>query len=33
VSPRPNDSVRIAPGELTVTVPPVSWTALGLDLG
>jgi alpha-N-arabinofuranosidase len=31
VAPRSNDSVRIVEGELTVTLPPVSWTALGLD--
>ncbi|KRE29076.1 alpha-N-arabinofuranosidase [Agromyces sp. Soil535] len=30
VAPRPNDSVRIEDGELTVTLPPVSWTALSL---
>jgi alpha-N-arabinofuranosidase len=30
VAPRPNDSIRIAGGELTVTLPPVSWTALAL---
>ena len=30
VTPRPNDSVRIADGVLTVTLPPVSWTAIGL---
>jgi alpha-N-arabinofuranosidase len=32
VTPRSNDSVRIVEDELTVTLPPVSWTALGLDL-
>ncbi|WP_448809112.1 arabinosylfuranosidase ArfA [Agromyces bauzanensis] len=30
VAPRPNDSVRVEGGELTVTLPPVSWTALSL---
>jgi alpha-N-arabinofuranosidase len=30
VAPRPNDSIRILGGELTVTLPPVSWTALAL---
>jgi alpha-N-arabinofuranosidase len=30
VAPRPNDSVRIEGGELTITLPPVSWTALSL---
>jgi len=30
VAPRVNDSVRLAGGELTVTLPPVSWTALSL---
>ena len=30
VAPRANDSVRITDGELTVTLPPVSWTALAL---
>ena len=30
IAPRANDSVRIAGGELTVTLPPVSWTALSL---
>lgn len=30
VAPRANDSVRIEGGELTVTLPPVSWTALSL---
>jgi alpha-N-arabinofuranosidase len=32
VAPRSNDSVSLVEGELTVTLPPVSWTALGLDL-
>ncbi|RZS68109.1 alpha-N-arabinofuranosidase [Agromyces ramosus] len=30
VAPRSNDSVRIDGGELTVTLPPVSWTAISL---
>nr|WP_206527917.1 alpha-N-arabinofuranosidase [Microbacterium amylolyticum] len=30
VSTKPNDSARIDGGTLTVTLPPVSWTALGL---
>jgi len=30
VAPRANDSVRIEGGELTITLPPVSWTALSL---
>ena len=30
VAPRANDSVRIDGGELTVTLPPVSWTAISL---
>lgn len=30
VAPRPNDSAHIDGGELTVTLPPVSWTALSL---
>ncbi|MFC5788752.1 alpha-N-arabinofuranosidase [Agromyces tardus] len=30
VAPRRNDSVRIEGGELTITLPPVSWTALSL---
>jgi alpha-L-arabinofuranosidase len=30
VAPSVNDSVRLAGGELTVTLPPVSWTALSL---
>jgi alpha-L-arabinofuranosidase len=30
VAPQPNDSVRIAGGELTVTLPPVSWSAIAL---
>jgi len=30
VAPRSNDSVRIEGGELTVTLPPVSWTAISL---
>lgn len=30
IAPHPNDSVRIAGGEVTVTLPPVSWTAIGL---
>ncbi|HYP72523.1 MAG TPA: alpha-L-arabinofuranosidase C-terminal domain-containing protein, partial [Microbacterium sp.] len=30
VAPRPNDSASIAGGELTITLPPVSWTALAL---
>ncbi|MGX5695536.1 arabinosylfuranosidase ArfA [Agromyces soli] len=30
VAPRANDSVRIEGGSLTVTLPPVSWTALSL---
>ena len=30
VAPRPNDSVSIESGALTVTLPPVSWTAIAL---
>lgn len=30
VAPRPNDTVRVDGGELTVTLPPVSWTAIAL---
>lgn len=30
VASRPNDSVRLGDGALTVTLPPVSWTALSL---
>jgi alpha-N-arabinofuranosidase len=30
VRPEPNDSARIADGVLTVTLPPVSWTAVAL---
>jgi len=30
VSPKPNDTARIAGGELTITLPPVSWTAIAL---
>lgn len=30
VAPRPNGSVRLDGGALTVTLPPVSWTALSL---
>ena len=30
VAPRANDSVRLEGGELTVTLPPVSWTAVSL---
>lgn len=30
VAPRANDSVRIDGGELAVTLPPVSWTAISL---
>lgn len=30
VAPRMNDSVRIEGGRLTITLPPVSWTALSL---
>ena len=30
VAPRPNDTVRIDGGELAVTLPPVSWTAISL---
>jgi alpha-N-arabinofuranosidase len=32
VSPRVNDSVRLEDGGLTVTLPPISWTALSLAL-
>ncbi len=31
VGPRPNDSVQIAEGTVTITLPPVSWTALTLS--
>ena len=30
VTPHPNDAVRVEGGELTITLPPVSWTALSL---
>ncbi|MCT9819758.1 alpha-N-arabinofuranosidase [Microbacterium sp. W1N] len=30
VAPRPNDSAAVAGGVLTITLPPVSWTALAL---
>ncbi|WP_460772770.1 arabinosylfuranosidase ArfA [Microbacterium sp. GXF7504] len=30
VAPHPNDSANVADGVLTVTLPPVSWTALSL---
>jgi alpha-L-arabinofuranosidase len=33
VAPRPNDSAAVADGVLTVTLPPVSWTAVGLAQG
>ncbi|TDO50596.1 alpha-N-arabinofuranosidase [Kribbella sp. VKM Ac-2527] len=31
VVPKPNDSVRLADGRLTVTLPAISWTALSLS--
>jgi alpha-N-arabinofuranosidase len=30
VQPTPNESARIAEGVLTITLPPVSWTAVAL---
>lgn len=30
VTPKPNDTARLEDGSLTVTLPPVSWTAIGL---
>ncbi|PZU41229.1 MAG: alpha-L-arabinofuranosidase, partial [Microbacterium sp.] len=30
VAPRPNDSIRLSEGRLTVSLPPVSWTAIAL---
>ncbi|SCX97438.1 alpha-N-arabinofuranosidase [Microbacterium sp. LKL04] len=30
VAPRPNESVRVEDGILTITLPPVSWTAVAL---
>lgn len=30
VTPRPNESVKLEDGTLTVTLPPISWTALSL---
>ena len=30
VAPRPNDSVRLTDGTVSVTLPPVSWTAIAL---
>ncbi|MFC5264948.1 alpha-N-arabinofuranosidase [Kribbella qitaiheensis] len=30
VAPRPNESVKLEDGTLTVTLPPISWTALSL---
>jgi alpha-N-arabinofuranosidase len=31
VVPKSNDSVRLDSGRLTVTLPPISWTALSLS--
>ncbi|MCP2635845.1 alpha-N-arabinofuranosidase [Microbacterium sp. HD4P20] len=31
VAPRPNDSAGVADGTLTITLPPVSWTAIALS--
>ncbi|MBB2975816.1 alpha-N-arabinofuranosidase [Microbacterium endophyticum] len=31
VAPRPNETARVSDGTLTVTLPPVSWTALALS--
>jgi alpha-L-arabinofuranosidase len=31
VSPRPNDSATVGDGQLTITLPPVSWTAVALE--
>src|SRR4029453_158215 len=33
VAPWSNDAVRLDAGELTVTLPPVSWTAISLGWG
>jgi alpha-N-arabinofuranosidase len=30
VTPSPNDSATVSDGSLTITLPPVSWTAVGL---
>jgi alpha-N-arabinofuranosidase len=30
VTPKPNDSATVSDGSLTITLPPVSWTAVAL---